>query len=128
MTWDELKIKILSKCVKLTKEYKDRVIFELKEIEKQGANQYWVDAVNNNKTWEANPSGLVIPWLLGMTPIDPIKGIPKIMIESLNGIETEAIVVKLENGQEICVSPNTQILTNIGYVMASELNSDHTIH
>lgn len=127
MTWDELKIRILSRCVKLGKEYKDRVVFELKEIEKQGANQYWIEAVENNKTWEINPSGLVTPWLLGMTPVDPVKGMSRIMIESLDGVEDEVIIIKLENGYEICVSPNTQILTNIGYIKASELDSDHTI-
>jgi intein/homing endonuclease len=45
----------------------------------------------------------------------------------LDGVEDEAIIIKLENGYEICVSPNTQILTNIGYIKASELDSDHTI-
>jgi len=129
MNWDQLK-KLAAKnylAQKLPQEYFDRLKFEIKEIEKQGTNEYWVTNYLAGKKWGTNPSGLVIPFLLGMTDVDPIKGISKIMVESLNGVEDESIIIKLENGQEICVSPNTQILTSDGYVKASELNSDHTI-
>jgi DNA polymerase-3 subunit alpha len=75
MDWEQLKKKAVIDCVykKLSTEYIDRIKFEVREIEKQGLNQYWVDAFVENKKWDVNPNGLVFPWILGMTPIDPIR-------------------------------------------------------
>jgi DNA polymerase III subunit alpha len=52
--------------------YRERLDAELYEIVKQGANQIWVDWFVSGAKWETNPNGLILPWLLGMTPIDPI--------------------------------------------------------
>lgn len=52
--------------------YKDRLEFEIKEIEKQGANAYWVDIYKASKNFKSNPNKLVLPWLLGMISADPI--------------------------------------------------------
>lgn len=49
-----------------------RLDFEFKEIEKQGANGYWVRNFNEGRRWEHNKPGLVLPYVLDMTPINPI--------------------------------------------------------
>jgi len=54
-------------------EYIKRLDFELIEINKQGANRYWLRNYNEGKKWEHNKNGLIFPFLLGMTPIDPIS-------------------------------------------------------
>ncbi len=74
MEWLELKeyaVNLLKER-NLIDEYEKRLNKELYEIEKQGANGLWVDYFNNKETWLENPNGLVIPWLLGMTQIDPV--------------------------------------------------------
>lgn len=62
-------------------EYIDRINFEIKEINKQGANDLWVDTFNQQKKYETNKNGLVIPWILNLTSIDPIKNGVKHNIE-----------------------------------------------
>ncbi|MDP6587718.1 MAG: hypothetical protein QF535_23945, partial [Anaerolineales bacterium] len=42
-------------------------------IEKQGANAYWVDKFNEQATYDTNDNGLVFPWLLDLTPVDPLE-------------------------------------------------------
>jgi len=74
MDWDEVKQKAtgLLEEKKLNKEYYERLKVELYEIEKQGANSNWCDQINAGTTWDANPKGLVLPWLLDLTQVDPI--------------------------------------------------------
>jgi DNA polymerase-3 subunit alpha len=74
MDWSEIKKLAATKCIerKLSKEYIDRFKYEVKEIEKQGANQNWTDNYNAKKIWNENPNGLVLLWLLDMTPVDPV--------------------------------------------------------
>ena len=50
----------------------DRLKYEIKEIEKQGANTYWITQYNEQIKYETNKNGLVLPWLLGLTPVDPL--------------------------------------------------------
>lgn len=74
MNWNEICQKARD-CVtekQLSSEYSERLEYEIKEITKQGANALWEDYVNNNKRWDTNPSGLVIAWMLGLTPVDPV--------------------------------------------------------
>jgi len=59
-------------------EYAKRLQFELTEIEKQGANAYWCNQFNEEKKYQTNDNGLVLPWLLGLTPVDPMLGQHKI--------------------------------------------------
>jgi len=75
MNWDQLKKLALKNylALKLSQEYFERLKFEIKEIEKQGTNEYWISNYIAGKKWDTNPSGLVIPFLLGMTVVDPIK-------------------------------------------------------
>lgn len=74
-TWSEL-IEIAVKQLKamnLGKEYAQRLLFERNEIDKQGAGGYWTRAYNAQTKWEHNKPGLVLPFLLGLTTVDPIK-------------------------------------------------------
>lgn len=129
MTWKEIKTKAIEVMREnnLQVEYAKRLKYEIKEIEKQGANKYWVDKVIENKCIDSNKNGLVLPFLLKLTSVDPIKS-NKILIGSEeDGIKDNAIIIQLENGYELCVSENTEILTTDGYIKASELTVDHTI-
>lgn len=54
-------------------EYQKRLKTEIIEIEKQGANRIWAEYHEKAEKWDKNPNGLVLPWLLDMTPVDPIK-------------------------------------------------------
>jgi hypothetical protein len=112
----------------LSDKYKHKLDIEILEIERQGTNSYWEDCVNNNEQWDTNPNGLVLPFVLGMTPIDPIKGgTHKIMIEGNSTDKSKSVIIELEDGRCICVSPYTMILTSDGYIAASEITPDHTI-
>lgn len=53
-------------------DYVERLHFELKEIDKQGANQRWINYIHDNKKFSSNPNCLLLPWLLGMVSDDPI--------------------------------------------------------
>jgi len=68
----------LAKRRKLSKPYLERLAFELKEIEKQGAAAAWVDRFNSGFKYNTNKNGLVFPWLLGMTDVDPMLSEHKI--------------------------------------------------
>lgn len=56
--------------------YERRLAFEFSEVEKQGAHRFWEDVVAQKRTFEANPAGLLLPWLLsrlrGVANVDPI--------------------------------------------------------
>lgn len=74
-TWDALITKAAQKCLQdnLGEEYINRLKFEIEEINKQGANSYWLRLYNSDKKFESNTNGLVLPFLLGITHVDPIK-------------------------------------------------------
>ncbi len=73
-TWDD----VAAQAVELLRQrelppiYLERLKFELAEIDKQGANAYWIGLVNSNKKFKTNPNMLVLPWILGMVDQDPI--------------------------------------------------------
>ncbi|MEM3000668.1 MAG: hypothetical protein QXP41_00550 [Candidatus Nitrosocaldus sp.] len=69
-TWADIKATAYAMLDGRPKEYEDRLKFEISEIEKQGAEDKWVDCAN--KKFDKNPNGLVLPFLIGITPIDPI--------------------------------------------------------
>lgn len=75
LDWTELQKRAIKKLLGLnkSKEYKNRLLFEFKEIDKQGARDYWINLVVENKQFDHNKNGLVLPWLLGITNIDPIE-------------------------------------------------------
>lgn len=70
--WEELEKIVTDACPK-NDEYINRLNFEIKEIIKQGANEYWIDLANSDKKFDHNKNGLVIAYLLKITDIDPIK-------------------------------------------------------
>lgn len=72
MNWDDLKLDIRQKAAALGDDYIKRLEFEIKEIEKQGSNEYWLDVVESGKKFESNKNGLVIAYLVGCTSVDPI--------------------------------------------------------
>lgn len=61
-----------AKELNLEGEYLDRLKFEFKEIEKQGANSVWCNLYNENYKYKTNKNGLVLPWILGLTDVDPL--------------------------------------------------------
>jgi DNA polymerase III alpha subunit len=71
--WDVLRDTAVKKAIELGNEYHNRIIIEIKEIEKQGLNNYWVSCLMEGKKWDTNPNGLVLPYVLKMTSVDPIK-------------------------------------------------------
>lgn len=52
--------------------YHELLELERNEIEKQGAEQYWVDIIRSKKKFCTNKNCLVLPFLLGITNIDPL--------------------------------------------------------
>jgi DNA polymerase III alpha subunit len=79
ITWSQL-IDMARSALKnrdLNGVYSQRLDYEIAEIDKQGANRYWEDVVNENKTFTTNTNGLLLPWLLGRLEgdanIDPIE-------------------------------------------------------
>lgn len=75
--WQKIAEFARKKVATLSKEHATRLEFEIKEIDKQGANDYWINLLKSKQKFDANTNGLVLPFLLGITPVDPIKaGIP----------------------------------------------------
>lgn len=54
-------------------QYIDRLNYEYKQIRDQGAEQYWIQLFKSGKKFSTNKNGLLLPFLLGITPIDPIE-------------------------------------------------------
>lgn len=52
--------------------YRERLKFEIAEIEKQGAESIWLTRHKEQKKFISNPNNLIIPWLLAMVNDDPI--------------------------------------------------------
>jgi intein/homing endonuclease len=73
MNWQEIKEQATNKASLLGETYVKRLEYEIAEIEKQGANDYWVDLVTSSKKFDHNKNGLIIAYLLNLTDIDPIK-------------------------------------------------------
>lgn len=74
LNWPTLRNLALAAAKKrnLDATYMERLQIEFKEIEKQGANSYWCDQFNERKKYNTNDNGLVFPWVLGLTPVDPL--------------------------------------------------------
>lgn len=53
--------------------YQKRLQFEIEQIDIQGLNRYWIEAVNNRHKFTKNPNNLVLPWLLGLCAGDAKK-------------------------------------------------------
>lgn len=122
MKWDEIKRVTLRSldAAGLPAVYRERLEFEFKEIEKQATQEYWEDAIKTRKRSSHNKNGLVLPWILGMTLIDPIEG-EQVSYAGDGNVEMEGIEIELENGVKIPVSPRTLVRTVRGLVTAADL-------
>lgn len=77
MEWNDLENLARSKVQDFGEEYLKRLDYEVSEILKQGSGDYWIDIYEAGKKFDKNKNGLVLPFLLGITNVDPIKeGIP----------------------------------------------------
>lgn len=124
--WDEFAKDAIEKASVLGDDYLAKVEFELKEIIKQGANEYWIDIINAGEKFDHNKNGLVIPFMYGITDINPIKGTKKLYVngenKKINGVE-----ITLENGTVVKTSEHTMIKTERGYVAAKDLSEDDEV-
>jgi DNA polymerase III alpha subunit len=84
LEWLELKEQAVATAERrqLGDAYMHRLKFEIKEIEKQGANAYWANIYNEHAAYDTNDNGLVFPWLLGLTPIDPLEAEHEIILST----------------------------------------------
>jgi len=62
----------MKKASSMDSKYIKLLEFERKEIDKQGAEQYWVDLIKSKKKFKTNKNALILPFLLKMTNIDPV--------------------------------------------------------
>jgi len=123
-TWKDLAILAVKNCSerKLGQEYKSRLAFEIKEINKQGANNYWVRLYNSGTKFDHNKNGLVFPFLLEITDVDPVKH-TRTHIPCPHGEEGELgdIVEITADGKTINLSAKAFVLTDRGKVRVKDL-------
>ncbi len=122
MKWSEIKAKTMAAIESsgLPDQYRERLEFEFKEVEKQATQEYWEDAVKAKKTFVKNKNGLVLPWILGMTKIDPIEG-EKVIYVGDGNVEMDGIEIEIENGKRIPISSRTMVRTQRGLISATDL-------
>ena len=108
----------------LNKTYVDRLNFEIKEIEKQGANRYWVDLFNSKEKFDHNNNGLVLPFLLGMTKVDPVISEWSYFVCENGSERTEIVELTLEDSSVIAIPANSMVITKTGPIMACDLKLD----
>jgi DNA polymerase-3 subunit alpha len=74
MKWVEIKRIAVNSLIerKLPPDYTRRLSYEFKQIELQGNQDYWVELYEGQKRFTSNANGLVLPFVLGITNIDPI--------------------------------------------------------
>lgn len=125
-TWSDVVRDSCAKALELGDEYFKRIKYEHKEIIKQGANEYWLELLNNNKKYDHNKNGLILPFIYGLTDIDPIKGTKKLFINGKDH-KIEGIEITLKNGTVINTSKDTLINTNRGYIRAKDISEDDEI-
>lgn len=96
ITWPKLK-KLLHASLSqksLGQIYEERLSFEISEVEKQGAESYWLDLFKAQKTFTSNPNHLLMPFLLGMISIDPIASRSEPILCSTKASEVKAYIEK----------------------------------
>ncbi|MFW6225574.1 MAG: hypothetical protein ACOC3V_01280 [bacterium] len=125
-SWREIIEYAYEKAKNYPEEYINRLRLEEIEIDKQGANQYWIDIANSDKKFEDNKNGLVIAFLINATDIDPIKGQRKLFVngddQKIDGIE-----IVLDNGSTISTSCDTLIKTLRGFIKAKDLSENDEV-
>jgi len=101
--------------------YAKRLEFECREITKQAARDYWIRIYNEGKKYDHNKYGLVLPFLLGITPIDPIKEQWSYQLQEDGDEKMEVLELTLDNGNIIVIPSNSTILTERGNIKARSL-------
>lgn len=76
--------------------YQERLLFEISEVEKQGAELVWTNFVAGNKKFPSNPNNLVLPWVLGMVDEDPISARKTPMLNTVRA--AKVLEFKDQNG------------------------------
>jgi DNA polymerase III alpha subunit len=96
LNWNEI-IDIANKKVsEYSSEYGERLKFEIKEIDKQGANAKWINYYNDGNKFDKNPNGLLLPFLLGMVEEDPIKNRKEPVLNTVRASVVKQF--KIDNG------------------------------
>jgi len=133
ITWPELKKIAVQAIVKQFKDcsgdYVKRLKYEFEQIALQGAEDYWIDLYEQQQHTATNPNGLVLPFLLRLTNVNPIKGNKKIIIADPKGeTEDDILIIELENGKEIKASPDTHIMADGVFKKLSDLKQGDNIN
>jgi hypothetical protein len=118
--WQKIAEFARKKVAALSKEHATRLEFEIKEIDKQGANDYWINLLKSKQKFEANTNGLVLPFLLGITPVDPVDCEYVFKIDE-TGEEDDIMRLVLDNGKTISVPSRALIKTINGPIIAKDL-------
>lgn len=124
MHWHEIKEAALKQCEGKDPIYVERLEFEFKEIEKQASEEYWEEVITKGESFGRNPNGLVLPFLLGITPIDPLVGEGAAYIGEGYDRELEAVEIELDNGRRVLVAKDTLVRTARGMIPAGALRVD----
>lgn len=74
--------------------YRTRLEFEIDEIEKQGAESYWLKLFKDSKKFDTNPNNLLIPFLLGMVSMDPVQNRKDEILCSTKASDVKAYIEK----------------------------------
>lgn len=125
-SWSDVVRDSMLKARKLGQEYFDRLKYEHQEIIKQGANEYWMELINSGEKFNHNDNGLVLPFIYGITNIDPIRGQTRLFVNG-DEIKMNGIEIVLENGAVLNVSEHTIIKTTRGNIKAKDLLEDDEI-
>lgn len=95
-TWEDIisRAEIALSERKLDEIYEERLRFEIREVEKQGANLRWINYFNENIKFDSNPNQLVLPWLLGMVESDPIADRNEPMLNTVKAFRIKEFKTK----------------------------------
>jgi hypothetical protein len=118
--WQHLAETVLKRTETLPSEYQTRLKFELKEIDKQGANDYWLGVIRSGKKFDTNPNGLVLPFVLGITPVDPIKAQSNFVIDN-TGEPGEIAEITLDSGETVSVPVQAFVRSKSGPILVKDL-------
>ena len=69
--------------------YRSRLDFELQEIDKQGANLYWIELVSSGRKFKSNPGMLLLPWLFDLVDQDPIANRSEPLLCTVNAAKVK---------------------------------------
>lgn len=101
-------------------DYVNRLKFEIEQIDVQGANEYWVDLVRDGKKFDHNRNGLVLPFLLNLTDIDPITYKHVYKFDD-DGVDDDVIDLTMEDGSVISLPAKAHIKTKSSNKLVSSL-------